>query len=354
MNIRDLLFSARKHDASDIHVLAGTPPMFRIHGDIVPARGDALTSDEIERMLDEVVTPMQRERLEREWQLCVSLVYANTGRARLTVYRRNGRNELAIRMSELSIRTREQLGIPAIVDDLARKPNGLVILSGPTGVGKTTTLHYMLDLINAERPSKIVTIEDPIEYVHTFKKSIIVQQELMVDVSDFTTALRHVLRQDPDVIAVGEMRDPETIYTALLAAETGHLVIATLHTPGAADVVQRMVSAFPDGRQSEIRFMLAGTLQAVISQQLLTRAANKGRVMSAEILVGTNAVRHHIRENTVHQLYTEMQNGRKYGMITLEQSLLDLYQSGDITYETALNIARHPDQIRKRASRELV
>jgi len=173
-------------------------------------------------------------------------------------------------------------------------------------------------------------------------------------VSDFTTALRHVLRQDPDVIAVGEMRDPETIYTALLAAETGHLVIATLHTPGAADVVQRMVSAFPDGRQSEIRFMLAGTLQAVISQQLLSRAANKGRVMSAEILVGTNAVRHHIRENTVHQLYTEMQNGRKYGMITLEQSLLDLYQSGDITYETALNIARHPDQIRKRASRELV
>jgi twitching motility protein PilT len=354
MNLRDLLSAARRHDASDVHILAGFPPMFRIHGDIVPAKGDGLSPEEIESMLDDCLLPTQKERLERDWQLCVSLVYPNTGRARLTVYRRNGRWELAIRMSELSVRTRQQLGLPAIVEDLARKPNGLVILTGPTGVGKTTTLHYMLDLINAERSSKIITIEDPIEYVHSFKRSIIVQQEVLVDVQDFAGALRHVLRQDPDVIAVGEMRDAETIYTALTAAETGHLVIATLHTPGAPEVVQRIVSAFPEGRQNEIRIMLAGTLQAVISQQLLPRASDKGRVLCCEILVGTHAVRHHIRSGDEPQLYSEIQSGRKSGMVTADQSLLDLYQAGEISYDTMLTHARHADQVKKRTVKEAV
>lgn len=349
MNLNDLLHTARRHDASDIHILAGFPPMFRVHGDIVAAKGEAMSSESIERMLSECLTPQHRERMERDWQLCVSLVYPNTGRARLTVYRRNGRWELAIRMSELTIRGRDALGLPAIIEDLARKPNGLVVLTGPTGVGKTTTLHYMLDLINAERPGKIITIEDPIEYVHAFKKSIIVQQEVLVDVLDFDSALRHVLRQDPDVIAVGEMRDPETIYTALTAAETGHLVLATLHTPGAPDVVQRLVSAFPAGRQEEIRFMLSGTLQGVIAQQLLPRAGDKGRVLCCEVLIGTQAVRHQIRENDVHHLYTEMQSGKRYGMVTVDQSLLDLYLAGKISYDTAVAHARHPDQIRKRA-----
>lgn len=353
MNLRDLMAAARRHGASDVHVLAGMPPLLRLHGEIVAAKGDALTADAIDEMLGKALSPEHKERLDRTWQLCVSLVYPDTGRARVTVYRRNGRNELSIRMSELTVRTRRDLGLPAIVEDLARKPHGLVILTGPTGVGKTTTLHYMLDLINAERACKIITIEDPIEYVHTFKRAIIVQQELLVDVTDFSSALRHVLRQDPDVIAVGEMRDADTIYTALTAAETGHLVIATLHTPGAPDVVQRLISAFPEGRQNEIRYMLAASLQGVIAQQLLPRAANKGRVLCCELLVGTHAVRHRIREHDEHQLYSEIQQGRKYGMMTIDQALLDLYQAGDITYDTALAHSRHPEQLRKRSVPEL-
>lgn len=350
MKIQQIADAARRFNASDIHILAGLPPMFRINGEIAAAKGDVLTTERIEEMLRECLNAEQMNRLEKDWQLCVSLVLGAAGRVRVTVYRRNGRLELSIRMSELKIRSRTELGLPTLVDELARKPNGLVILTGPTGVGKTTTFHYMLDLINAERACKIITIEDPVEYVHSFKRSIIVQQELLMDVHDFTMALRHVLRQDPDVIGVGEMRDPETIYTAMVAAETGHLVIATLHTPGAADVVQRLVSVFPEGQQSEVRFMLSSVLQAVVAQQLLPRATNNGQCLCCEILVGTLAVRHQIRENAAHQLYSEMQSGKKHGMVTFDHALLDLYQRGEITYDTAMSMARHPDSIKKRTT----
>ncbi|MGQ0628276.1 MAG: type IV pilus twitching motility protein PilT [Phycisphaerales bacterium] len=347
--LRSLLLSARRYGASDIHLLVGLPPMFRIAGEVVASKGEPLTHGAMGALLDDALTPVQRARLERDWQLCVSAVLPDCGRSRVTVYRRNGHNEVSIRMSELTVRTREELGLPEIVDTLARKPSGLVILTGPTGVGKTTTFHYMLDLINAEQSAKIVTIEDPIEYVHPFKRSIVVQQEVLVDVRDFGTALRHVLRQDPDVIGVGEMRDAETIYTALMAAETGHLVVATLHTPSAIDVLHRMVSAFPEGRQEEIRFILSGTLQGVVAQQLLPRATEKGRVICCEVLIGTQAVRNHIRDNDGHQLLTEIQSGRKHGMIALDHSLLELYQRGEITYDTAVAHARNPESIRKRA-----
>lgn len=350
MKIHTIIEAARRHNASDIHLLVGLPPMFRIAGAIVPAKGEGLSAEAIRALVMECLTEHQAERLERDWQLCVSLVFGDHGRARITVYKRCGQLELSVRMSEKRVRSREELGLPAIVDDLARKPHGLIILTGPTGVGKTTTFHYMIDLINAERACKIITIEDPVEYVHTFKRSIVVQQEVLVDVHDFTGALRHVLRQDPDVIAVGEMRDPETIYTALVAAETGHLVIATLHTPGAAEVVQRLVSAFPDGQQSEIRHMLSSSLQAVVAQQLLPRVTSAGQVLCCEILIGTQAVRHQIREDSGHQLYSEIQAGKKHGMNTLDQALLDLYQRGEIAYETALSMARHPDSIKKRAA----
>lgn len=350
MKLRTVLTSAREHGASDAHLLIGLPPMFRLGGEIVASRGRPVTTEDIEAMLAESVNEEQRTRLEHDWQLCVSVSHPDIGRARLTVYKRNGLLELSVRMSEPAVRTREQLGLPAVVDELARKPHGLVILTGPTGVGKTTTLHYMIDLINAERACKIVTIEDPIEFVHTFKRSIVVQQEILADVKDFTTALRHVLRQDPDVIAIGEMRDRETIYTALQAAETGHLVIATLHTPGAVDVVQRLVSAFPEGQQGEIRFMLANSLQGVVAQTLLPRATTKGLILCCEALIGTQAVRNHIRENTAHQLYSEMQSGRRHGMFTLDSVLLDYYQRGDITYDMALSMSKHPENLRKRAS----
>jgi len=350
MNLKVILAAAREHKASDAHILVGLPPMFRIGGDIVASTARVMTPEAIASLLRDFITPEQNRRLEEDWQLCVSVVTPDVGRCRVTVYRRNGQNELSIRMSESTIRTRAQLRLPAIVEEFARRPHGLVILTGPTGVGKTTTFHYMLDLINAERAAKIVTIEDPVEFVHTFKRSIIVQQELLTDVMDFTSALRHVLRQDPDVIGIGEMRDRETIYTALMAAETGHLVIATLHTPGAVEVVQRLVSAFPDGQQDEIRFMLSNVLQGVVAQGLLPRAAEKGQTLCCEVLVATQAVRNQIRENTTHQLYSEMQAGRRFGMATMDQSLLELYQQGEIAYDTAITQARRPDDIRKRAS----
>lgn len=350
MKLKTIMISAREHHASDAHILVGFPPMFRIGGDIVPSRGRPLTSELIGQMIDECITPEQRARLERDWQLCISVVFPETGRARVTVYKRNGCLELSIRMSEPVVRTREQLGLPAVVEDMARRPNGLVVLTGPTGVGKTTTFHYMVDLINAERACKIITIEDPVEFVHGFKRAIVVQQELLTDVLDFTSALRHVLRQDPDVVGIGEMRDRETIYTGLMAAETGHLVIATLHTPGAVDVVQRLVSAFPEGQQDEVRLMLANTLQCVIAQQLLPKAVAKGQVLCCEVLVGTQAVRNQIRENDAHQLYSEIQSGRRHGMQTMDHALLDLYQRGEITYDTALSCARHPDVLKKHAS----
>ncbi len=348
MRLETIIASARRHNASDIHILAGMPAMFRIAGDIIPAKGDALAPAVIDSMIRGVLNDDQIRRLETEWQLCVSMTFPDSGRVRITVYRRNSAYELCIRMSELAIRTRAELGLPAVVEELARKPHGLVLVTGPTGMGKTTTFNYMIDQINAERSGKIITIEDPIEYVHRFKRSIVVQQEVLTDVHNFGTALRHVLRQDPDVIGIGEMRDQETIHTALLAAETGHLVIATLHTPGAADVVQRLVSSFDGAAQNEVRFLLANTLQGVVSQQLLPRAGERGLVLASEILVENQAVRHHIRENSLHQLYSEMQGGRKLGMQTLEQSLLDLYQRGEITYDTARSMARYPDLFKTR------
>mgnify|MGYP000948606496 CR=1 FL=1 len=349
LNLRGILAAARKHNASDIHLLAGLPPMLRINGDIVPLKGAANDAAALDALMRECLNPAQLVRLETDWQLCVSLTFPEIGRVRITVYRRGGNTEMCMRMSETTIRTREQLGLPKVVDDLARKPQGLVLVTGPTGVGKTTTFNYILDLINSERSGKIVTIEDPIEYVHPMKRSIVVQQELLTDVHDFSSALRHVLRQDPDVIGIGELRDRDTIHTALVAAETGHLVIGTLHTPGAADVVQRLVSAFEPGQQNEVRYLLANTICGVVAQQLLPRAGGSGMVLAAEVLMETQAVRHHIRENTLHQLYSEMQGGRKHGMQTLDHALEQLYQRGEITYDTAKSLSRNGDNLKLRA-----
>jgi twitching motility protein PilT len=255
-----------------------------------------------------------------------------------------------MRLSESEIRSRTELRLPAIIDELARRPNGLILISGPTGVGKTTTFHYLIDRINAEHRKKIITIEDPVEYTHTSKRSLVVQQEVLTDVHSFGQALIHVLRQDPDVIGVGELRDHETMYTALLAAETGHLVIGTLHTPDTVQSIQRIVSAFPGPQQEEIRLMLANTLQAVLAQQLLPDAHGQRRTLCCEVLIATHAVRHNIRENTIHKLYSELQAGRKHGMVTMDHALLSLYQAGEITYDTALTTARDPMTLRERSA----
>jgi twitching motility protein PilT len=235
-----------------------------------------------------------------------------------------------------------------VLEELTRLQNGLILLAGPTGVGKTTTLNFMIDLINHNRRAKIVTIEDPVEFVHDNLRSIVVQQEVGTDVHSFREALVHVLRQDPDVIVIGEMRDLETIETALIAAETGHLVLATLHTPDTVQTIQRIYSVFPANQQNAIVIQLASTLQAAVAQKLLPRADGRARVLACEVLVTTPAARNHIRERKEHVLYSEMQTGRKLQMQTMDSSLLELYQKGDITYDVALSHAREPDFLRHR------
>ncbi len=350
MTILTLLRNGRKYNASDIHILVGLPPVFRIDGEIMVAKGDVVSADLARALAYECLNDVQRHKLETEWQLCFSTTFGEKDRARVTIYLRNGCPELSVRLSEPVMRSREDLRLPALLDELVRKPNGLIILTGPTGVGKTTTFHYLIDRINQEQREKIITIEDPIEYTHGCKRGIVVQQEVLTDVHSFQQALLHGLRQDPDVIGIGEMRERETMYTALMAAETGHLVIATLHTPDAVQSVQRIVSAFPEGQQIEVRYMLANTLQAVVAQQLLPRAVGGRRVLCCEVLVGTSGVRHLIRENNMHRLYSELQAGRKYGMVTMDHALLDLYQQGEITYDTAVTMARDPSGIQARSA----
>ena len=341
-----ILKAAASHHASDVHLVRGIAPVLRIHGEIRPVEGPPVDEGTLRAMVDAMLTPKQRETFEQTWQLCFSRTSPDAGRFRASVYLRSGCPELAIRICERAVRSAESLGLPPIVEELTRRPNGLILVTGPTGVGKTTTLNFMVDAINRHRRAKIVTIEDPIEFVHENVRSIIIQQEVTTDVLSYRSALVHVLRQDPDVIVIGEMRDLETIETALTAAETGHLVLATLHTPDSVQTIQRIFSVFPSNQQNSILVQLANCLQAILAQKLLPRASGEGRVLASEVCIATNAVRNHIREREAHNLYNEMQTGRKHQMRTMDHSLLDLYQQGEITYDVAVSSAREPDYIR--------
>ncbi len=258
----------------------------------------------------------------------------------------------AFRLCEHTIREREELRIPQVVEDLTRLPSGLIVVTGPTGAGKTTTLNYMVDLINRERRAKIITIEDPVEYVHENNRSIVVQQEVFIDTPSFKSALTHVLRQDSDVIVVGEMRELETVSTAIAAAETGHLVLATLHTPDAVQTIQRIFSVFPSEQQNNIRYQLSNCLQAIIAQLLLPRADGKGLFLASEICIANPAIRKFIREGNPHLIFSEMQTGKKQRMQTMDSVLLQLYQKGEISYDTAVTHAREANTIRHRGAGE--
>ena len=346
-----LLSAANEFDASDLHLVAGIPPAFRVNGEIIIADEDALTETQVEQMAYSLLNEQQRKKFDQEWELCISLLHSAAGRVRATFYRRNGHPEMSVRFCGDRIPTREALGLPDKIDDLARKPNGLVLVTGPTGAGKTTTLNYMVDLINSERRCKIVTIEDPIEFVHANKRAIVVQQEVLTDVRSFNRALIHVLRQDPDVIVVGEMRDFEAISTALTAAETGHLVLATMHSPNVSHALERIVGVFEGSAQRQIILQLSNALQGIIAQELLPAADRTRRVLAYELIVANNAVRNLIRENQIHQLENTIQTGRKDGMTLMDNCLYDLYCKCLITYDTALSRARHPDHIiRQKAS----
>jgi twitching motility protein PilT len=348
--LESILRSARERSASDVHLVRGVAPAVRIGGDIHLFPGEPLDQGQLESMLDEILNDKQRHILEEQWQLCFSRHWPDVGRCRHSIYYHAGCPEMAIRLCEIRVRSREDLGLPVTVEEFTRLPNGLVLVTGPTGTGKTTTLNFMLDVINRERRAKIVTIEDPVEFVHENQRSIVVQQEVHTDTQSFRQALVHVLRQDPDVIVVGEMRDLETIASALTAAETGHLVLATLHTPDAVQTIQRVYGVFPAEQQNNIRYQLSNAIQAIVAQVLLPRADGKGLVLACEICTATPAVRKHIREGDAHMLFSEMQTGRKHGMQTMDHALLTLYQRGDITYDVAISNAREPNAIRNRAA----
>jgi twitching motility protein PilT len=328
------LASASDFDASDLHLVVGVPPAFRVNGEIIIADEDALGEAELSAMTDSLLNEQQRKKFESEWELCISLLHPQ-----------NGHPEMSFRFCGDRIASREELGLPEKIDDLARRPNGLVLITGPTGAGKTTTLNYLVDLINSERRCKIVTIEDPIEFVHQNKRAIVVQQEVLTDVRSFNRALVHVLRQDPDVLVVGEMRDFEAISTALTAAETGHLVLATMHSPNVVHAMERIVGVFEGSAQRQIVLQLSNALQGIIAQELLPAADRTRRVLAYELLMATGAVRNLIRENQLHHLENILQTGRKEGMVLMDNCLHDLYCKCLITYDTALSRERHPDRI---------
>jgi twitching motility protein PilT len=344
-NLDRLFAAATKFDASDLHLVSGVPPAFRVNGEIILADEDALAEEEVAAIAAGLLNAQQQKKFDEEWELCISLLHPAAGRVRATFYRRNGHPEMSFRFCGEHIPSREELGLPEKIDDLARKPNGLVLITGPTGAGKTTTLNYLVDMINSERRCKIVTIEDPIEFVHENKRAIVVQQEVLSDVRSFNRALIHVLRQDPDVIVVGEMRDFEAISTALTAAETGHLVLATMHSPNVTHALERIVGVFEGSAQRQIILQLANALQGIIAQELLPAADRTRLVLAYELIVANGAVRNLIRENQIHQLENTIQTGRKEGMTLMDNCLYDLYCKCLITYDTAVSRARHPDRI---------
>jgi len=343
-----LLSTAADNEASDLHLVVGVPPAFRVNGEIILADQDALSDSALTAICDSLLNEQQMKKFEQDWELCVSFLHPTAGRLRVTLYRRNSHAELSLRFCGHQIPSREQLGLPTQVDDLARKPNGLVLITGPTGAGKTTTMNYMVNLINQERRCKVVTIEDPIEFVHENRRAIVVQQEVMTDVRSFHRALIHVLRQDPDVIVIGELRDPETIATALTAAETGHLVFATMHSPSVAQAVERIVGVFEGSTQRQVILQLSNSLQGIIAQELLPAVDRNRRVLAYELVIATGAVRNIVRENQMHQLENILQMGRKEGMVLMDNCLYDLYAKALITYDTAVSRARNPDKIVKR------
>ena len=340
----DILFhGAHKFGASDLHLIAGVPPAYRVNGEIILADQEPLTIEELDDMVDAMINDDQRKKFEREWELCLSIPGGDLGRVRATIYRRNGHPELSFRFCGSRIPTREELGLPPKLDEFVRNRNGLILVTGPTGSGKTTTLNYLVDLINHERSCKVVTIEDPIEYLHVNDKSLVVQLEVMTDTHSFNRALVHVLRQDPDVIVVGELRDYEAIATALAAAETGHLVLATVHAASVIQTVERIVGVYEGNTQRQILLQLANTLHGIISQELFASPGNGRRVLAYELLVANPAVRSIIRQNDLAQLASVMQTSGREGMVLMDATIRNLYERGLISYDMAISRIRDAD-----------
>lgn len=347
MHIEDIVNEGIARKASDVHITAGIPPIFRINGELLLYNETRLTPADTEILIRETMGEELFKKLLDKGEVDFSYSSHGTGRFRVNAYTQRGSYGMALRIIPLDIPTMQELGLPAVLGDLARLPRGLILVTGPTGSGKSTTLATMIDQINRERKEHILTLEDPIEYLHRHQKSIVNQREIGSDSQSFANALRGALRQDPDVILVGEMRDLDTISIAITAAETGHLVLSTLHTLGAAKTIDRIIDVFPPHQQQQIRVQLSSVIQAVVSQQLLPKADGKGRVAALEIMVATPAIRNLIREDKIHQIDTVIQTGGKYRMQSMDSSLVDLYKRGMIRKDTALNRAFDHEEIKK-------
>ena len=337
--LRELLLLTIQEGASDLHLTEKSPAIFRIDGRLVALKSEALHREQIHEMIYSVLSDTQKAKFEEDKELDFSLALVGMDRFRVNVHIQRGSVEAAFRRIPLSIPSMEELMLPPAIADLARKQNGLVLITGPTGTGKTTTLASMINLINSERTCMITCIEDPIEYLHTNNKSVIKQREVFRDTKSFAEALKRCLRQDPDVIVVGELRDLETISTALTAAETGHLVLATVHTPDAPQTIERIIDVFPPYQQQQVRLQVSTALQGVVSQKLVPKASGKGRIMISEVMVVTAGIRNMIRDGAVEQLRSAIQTGGQYGMHTFDKSLKELYDKDIITYQTALNMS---------------
>jgi len=333
LEILELLTFAKKEKASDVHISSGEPPMIRIHGDMRKIDSPSLQKEDVHKILYDILNDQQRKIFEENHELDFAIAFGDAGRFRVNAFLQSRGESIVFRTIPTVIPSLEELGMPKIVEDLTKKEKGLILVTGPTGCGKSTTLAAMIDLINRKEKCHILTVEDPIEFVHNSKNCLINQRELGHHTHSFANALRSALREDPDVILVGEMRDLETISLALTAAETGHLVFGTLHTSSAPKTVDRIIDVFPPEQQEQVRSMFSESLQAVLTQQLVKRKDGKGRIAALEIMIGTSAVRNLIRENKIAQIPSSIQTGRQYGMQTMDQALIELYQKDLVTKE---------------------
>ena len=348
MTLPELLTKVVELDGSDLHLATRTPPQIRVHGHLQRLEGPDLAPADTKALTYSVLTDAQKKRFEENLELDFSFGIQGVGRFRCNMFHQRGAVGAVYRLIPEKIKSFQELGLPPVLATLAEKPRGLILVTGPTGSGKSTTLAAMIDKINSERHGHILTIEDPIEYLHQHKTALVNQRELHADTQGFSQALRAALREDPDVVLVGEMRDLETIESALRIAETGHLTLATLHTNSAASTINRIIDVFPSDQQAQIRAQLSLVLEGILCQALLPRAEGSGRAMALEILVPNGAIRNLIREDKVHQIYSMMQTGQdKYGMQTFNQALATLYHKRQITLDTALQRSSNVDELRE-------
>ncbi|UCE25853.1 MAG: type IV pilus twitching motility protein PilT [Candidatus Zixiibacteriota bacterium] len=351
VSLRELLEQMVKMGASDLHLTVGSPPVVRVDGKLQRLDHDILTSEQTKKISYSMLNEKQKQKFEQNSELDFSFGIEQMSRFRCNMFMQRGNVAVALRQIPYKIMSFEELGLPKVVADFSKLPRGLVLVTGPTGSGKSTTLASIIDKINRERPVHIITVEDPIEYLHRHQQALINQREVYSDTTSFAAALKYALREDPDVVLIGEMRDLETIEAALSISETGHLAFATLHTNSASESINRIIDAFPTNQQEQIRISLSFTLQAILSQTLIPKIGG-GRVLSMEILVVTPAIRALIRDDKVHQIYSMIQSGQKFGMKTMNQSLSELYQTGKITINDAMSYSHNPQELSESLSKQ--